>query len=533
MARRLLLEGDDIDELLRRVRADHGQEARIVGAEEKLVGGVGGFFARRRYEVAVALDDDGAGAVDLPDHHAGQHSGLPTGQPDRSDVTSRNGVQLDLGTPPGAPVAGSAEGHVGTRRALPVDGPASRRQRPITSLEDLMEAAGQQDGATAVQHEAPQEPFQPTAYRRGAGPRHAAVPDTTRDTAPDGPPPTSTATSATTATTATAASTVFDDLMRDLAARAEPVHPTDLVDLSDTAPTRRSRHAAAYDAHAAEPAARALPQAVAAVLDAVAGPERRPAPVAWQAPPAPPAAPAPDRAVAADRPATTPPSHPTQPPVQPVPPSPLVALGMPAPQADPRIALLDVLSGVAVAAPRSLRGVHVVVGDEVATHQLAATWLRHCAADESAVLRVAPAGAGEGDGLDAVRAGLASALDLDGGALVVVDAGPSRARARRAARQVEALGALLDATGMSAAGVTVTVTAVLDARWDVETTRDWLDALTCQGTVLTDLGAHGVSESAVPLRLLSHGLRVSWLDAAPATLGAWAGPCLDRMVAAG
>jgi len=57
MPQRLLLEGSDIDELLLRVQAEHGPQATIVHAEQKLVGGIAGFFARRRYELSVQVDD--------------------------------------------------------------------------------------------------------------------------------------------------------------------------------------------------------------------------------------------------------------------------------------------------------------------------------------------------------------------------------------------------------------------------------------------------------------------------------------------
>jgi hypothetical protein len=40
-----------------------------------------------------------------------------------------------------------------------------------------------------------------------------------------------------------------------------------------------------------------------------------------------------------------------------------------------------------------------------------------------------------------------------------------------------------------------------------------------------------VTETSVPLRLLELGHPVSWLDAAPATIGAWAAPCLERLQA--
>jgi hypothetical protein len=56
---RLLLEGPDITDLLARVRAQHGESATIVKADKVRVGGVGGFFAKQRYEVIVELDDLG------------------------------------------------------------------------------------------------------------------------------------------------------------------------------------------------------------------------------------------------------------------------------------------------------------------------------------------------------------------------------------------------------------------------------------------------------------------------------------------
>jgi hypothetical protein len=40
-----------------------------------------------------------------------------------------------------------------------------------------------------------------------------------------------------------------------------------------------------------------------------------------------------------------------------------------------------------------------------------------------------------------------------------------------------------------------------------------------------------VTETSVPLRLLELGHPVSWLDAAPATIGTWAAPCLERLQA--
>jgi hypothetical protein len=60
---RLLLEGPDITELLARVRAEHGETARIVKAEKLRVGGFAGFFAKLRYEVVLEVSDTATAAA--------------------------------------------------------------------------------------------------------------------------------------------------------------------------------------------------------------------------------------------------------------------------------------------------------------------------------------------------------------------------------------------------------------------------------------------------------------------------------------
>lgn len=57
MPTRLLLEGSDIESLLTRVRTEHGSTARIVSADKVRSGGVAGFFAKERFEVAVEVSD--------------------------------------------------------------------------------------------------------------------------------------------------------------------------------------------------------------------------------------------------------------------------------------------------------------------------------------------------------------------------------------------------------------------------------------------------------------------------------------------
>ena len=58
MSTQLLLEGGDLAELMLRVRTDFGPAARIVRAERIRSGGLGGFFARERYELMVDVPDE-------------------------------------------------------------------------------------------------------------------------------------------------------------------------------------------------------------------------------------------------------------------------------------------------------------------------------------------------------------------------------------------------------------------------------------------------------------------------------------------
>ena len=68
--RRFQLEGPSLDALKAKVLAEHGPRARIIAAEKVTVGGIGGFMARKHYEVTVELPPRGRRAApvaaDLP-----------------------------------------------------------------------------------------------------------------------------------------------------------------------------------------------------------------------------------------------------------------------------------------------------------------------------------------------------------------------------------------------------------------------------------------------------------------------------------
>ncbi|MEP7764603.1 hypothetical protein [Sanguibacter sp. 25GB23B1] len=61
MPKRLLLEGSDLETLLLRVRAEMGPQAKVIKAERVRTGGVGGFFAKERFELTVEVPDPATG----------------------------------------------------------------------------------------------------------------------------------------------------------------------------------------------------------------------------------------------------------------------------------------------------------------------------------------------------------------------------------------------------------------------------------------------------------------------------------------
>lgn len=91
MSKRLLLEGTDLDALMIRVRAELGPRARVVKAERVRSGGVGGFFAKERFELTVDVPDDGAGGVRMAAAPATRGLGEPVG----SDAAFTTPVGID------------------------------------------------------------------------------------------------------------------------------------------------------------------------------------------------------------------------------------------------------------------------------------------------------------------------------------------------------------------------------------------------------------------------------------------------------
>jgi len=109
--------------LAERVRSEYGPDARVVDTEESLVGGIGGFFARRVIDVTVELPDPGTradahqfptsdrvGLSRLLDDAEQEEAALPRAEPPVSTESIDFARVLDtlragVGTPPAPPAA--------------------------------------------------------------------------------------------------------------------------------------------------------------------------------------------------------------------------------------------------------------------------------------------------------------------------------------------------------------------------------------------------------------------------------------------
>jgi hypothetical protein len=198
----------------------------------------------------------------------------------------------------------------------------------------------------------------------------------------------------------------------------------------------------------------------------------------------------------------------------------LLRLGLPAerlparPVTDPRAALLDVLGGLPTPAPTRLWGTTVVVGPGQLARRAVDALVERTGGTGASPLVSDSAAPSSAD--LAVRA---SALcGTDGAAVVVIETPATRSAARRAGRLIAGLGL-------------GTVIAAVDATRDAAATREWLAELGAAGRSVDQLAAFDVAESPTPLALLGLGPDVGWVDGRAASVGTWAAPCLDRLLA--
>lgn len=186
MPTQLQLEGRELAPLLDRVRSELGPHARILSAEKVRSGGIGGFFARQRFELTVEVDDlpaepatSGSAAVTssagpaaapaslleladrVSDHeHA---AAVSTETPSFTSLLSRLGVSIDgspapsaaahvpapAGRPAAAAVAAAAVG-APPPSLSPVPVPAPRRPTEPSVTTAAQTATGQPSAAVAL-----------------------------------------------------------------------------------------------------------------------------------------------------------------------------------------------------------------------------------------------------------------------------------------------------------------------------------------------------------------------------------------------
>ncbi len=77
MPTRVLLEGPAIEPLLAQVREEYGTHVKIISADKVRTGGIGGFFAKQKYELSVEVPDDVAPAPAPAAKPAGEQAEKP------------------------------------------------------------------------------------------------------------------------------------------------------------------------------------------------------------------------------------------------------------------------------------------------------------------------------------------------------------------------------------------------------------------------------------------------------------------------
>jgi hypothetical protein len=126
----LLLEGDDLEALLERARSEGGPDSRIVRAEKVRHGGVLGFFAKERFEVALEVPQRGVDLRPSSRSAAARHTDLTStdpagtvlaatkGKPTMSEATADRAPAVDrltrrLAAAAGDPQVAAEEGILG------------------------------------------------------------------------------------------------------------------------------------------------------------------------------------------------------------------------------------------------------------------------------------------------------------------------------------------------------------------------------------------------------------------------------------
>ncbi len=98
MPTRVLLEGPAIEPLLAQVREEYGANVKIISADKVRSGGIGGFFARQKYELSVEVPDDAPAAAEPTASSTRASSGRRPAEPHRPAAASLEELlaQVDL-----------------------------------------------------------------------------------------------------------------------------------------------------------------------------------------------------------------------------------------------------------------------------------------------------------------------------------------------------------------------------------------------------------------------------------------------------
>lgn len=169
MSKRLLLEGTDLDALMVRVRAELGPRARVVKAERVRSGGVGGFFAKERFELTVDVPDDAPSALrGAPAPLAG-----PVAPRDAESVTTAVGLDALLAAADAAERHGAEAGRVGEGAGEAGD-VSTEQDTFATVLDSVRQLAYDTSAAEAAARAAAAASTAGTAAATRASVRHAA-----------------------------------------------------------------------------------------------------------------------------------------------------------------------------------------------------------------------------------------------------------------------------------------------------------------------------------------------------------------------
>ncbi|MFP3714995.1 hypothetical protein [Puerhibacterium sp. TATVAM-FAB25] len=529
MPRRLLLEGDDLAELLERVRAEL-PGAAVVRAERVRSGGVAGLFARERYELTVDVPDGVPAAAPralsarFPAATAGSAVASAPAEP-AAPARSTGGLEALLAA------ADAADG-VGPLAWLPP--PADAAPAPAGFAAALERARVQGDGdrpgVAAGGAPAPEVGAATAAEARADVPAAAgARADTPADDRPAGPPSWADADFRPLVPPVVATARVVADPAPDDSAAEAEVEPEpsagsaaapapDLEREPAPAPAVVPEPAPAAPA-APAPARTAVVERALAALDAAAAGTRAVDPPAAQAPARP--APASAEATAAGEPGLR---------------ERLTAVGVPAdllaaggadeaapgdadPDAGPLTWPRFLRRLPAPPAPvRAAGAVTAVVGPAQDALAVAALLADRLGVPPAGLARYGPVPAGAA----APERWLATTTDAatwraEVGAAphpgVLAVCLPARASADPAAASGTA--AVLRAARPGS------VWATVDARFSAADARRALDVARAVGSV-DALAARGVADAAQPGALLGLGVPVAWLDGVPAARVAWA-----------